>query len=62
MKFGGSAEAYVLSGKNGMRSRVMCLNGKDLVLGANDELPELTGKAASEELELAPGECAFIVV
>ena len=62
VKLEGSAEAYVLSGKGGMRSRTMCLNGKELLLGANDELPELVGKAVTGQLELAPGECAFVVV
>ena len=62
VKLEGSAEAYVLSGKGGMRSRTMCLNGKDLLWGANDELPELVGKAVTGQLELAPGECAFVVV
>ena len=57
-----AAVAYVLSGKSGMRSRTMCLNGKELVLGANDELPELAGMPVSEKPELSPGECAFIVV
>ena len=40
----------------------MCLNGKELLLGESDELPELKGKSVSGKLELAPGECAFIVV
>lgn len=62
VSFNGVAEAYVLSGKNGMRSRTMCLNGNELVLGANDELPELRGVKVSEKIELSPGECAFIVV
>ncbi|MBQ9782460.1 MAG: beta-glucuronidase [Clostridia bacterium] len=58
----GDAEVYALSGKNGMRSRTMCLNGKELVLGENDELPALNGKKVSGKVELAPGSCAFIVV
>jgi len=62
VSFGGNADAYVLSGKSGMRSRTMCLNGRELVLGENDELPELADNCVSEKLELAPGECAFIVV
>jgi hypothetical protein len=62
VSFGGTAEAYVLSGKSGMRSRTMCLNGKELILGADDELPELSGKTVNEKVDLAPGECAFIVV
>ena len=62
VNFDGDAEAYVLNGKTGMRSRTMCLNGKELTLGANDELPELSPKTVSGKLELAPGECAFIVI
>ena len=57
-----SAEAYVLSGKDGMRSRTMCLNGRELRLGANDELPSLEGVSVSGTLEIKPGECAFILV
>ena len=38
------ASVYVLEGKTGLRSRVMTLNGRDLVLGENDELPCLCGK------------------
>ena len=57
------AEAYVLAGRDGMRSRVMTLNGNDLVLGENDELPCLCGKpVAAGTMELAPGSCAFIVL
>ena len=62
IELGGEADAYVLSGKNGMRSRTMCLNSKELLLGENDALPELAAKRVSGKLELAPGECAFIVV
>ena len=57
------AEVYVLAGRDGMRSRVMTLNGNDLVLGENDELPCLCGKpVAAGTMELAPGSCAFIVL
>ena len=45
-----------------MRSRTMCLNGKELVLGENDELPEMTGVKASGKVEVAPGGCTFIVL
>lgn len=62
VSFGGSAEAYVLSGKSGMRSRTMCLNGNELTLGENDSLPSLCGKQIFDTLTLAPGECAFVVV
>lgn len=58
----GEAQVYALTGKNGIRSRTMCLNGKELVLGENDELPELAGAAASDKLEIAPGGCTFIVL
>ena len=58
----GEATAYVLAGKDGMRSRVMTLNGRDLVLGENDELPCLCGEAVSGTVELAPGSCAFFVL
>ena len=56
------AEVYVLSGNGSMRARTMLLNGSELVLGENDELPALNGVPASGKLELAPGSCAFIVV
>ena len=58
----GEAEVYVLTGKTGMRSRTMCLNGKELVLGDGDALPALTGEKASGTITVAPGSCAFIVV
>ena len=58
----GTAQVYALTGKNGIRSRTMCLNGKELVLGENDELPALTGVEASGKLEIAPGGCTFIVL
>ena len=56
------AAAYVLAGRDGMRSRVMTLNGRDLVLGENDELPCLCGETVSGTVELAPGSCAFFVL
>ena len=57
------AEVYALTGTTGMRSRTMSLNGKELVLGENDQLPELAGvTAAAGTLEVAPGGCTFIVL
>ncbi len=56
------AEAYVLTGNGKMRSRTMLLNGKELVLGANDELPVMEGVKVSGKVELAPGSCAFFVL
>ena len=57
------AEVYVLTGKTGMRSRTMCLNGQELVLGENDALPAMNGAAVpAGKMEVAPGSCAFIVL
>ena len=57
-----TAEVYALTGKTGMRSRTMCLNGQELALGENDELPALTGVTKEDTLDIAPGSCAFIVL
>ncbi len=56
------AEIYALTGTTGMRSRTMCLNGKELVLGENDTLSELIGTRVSGKVEIAPGGCTFIVI
>jgi len=56
------AEIYALAGRDGMRSRVMTLNGRDLVLGEQDELPDLSGETVCGTVEVAPGSCAFIVL
>ena len=57
------AEVYALTGNGSMRSRTMLLNGKELVLGENDELPELQGVAVpAGKLEVQPGGCTFIVL
>ena len=55
---------YVLAGKDGnKRATVMTLNGRDLVLGENWELPDLSGAAvAAGKIELAPMTCTFLVV
>ena len=58
----GEAEAYVLCGKDKLRSRVMQLNGKDLVLGENDQLPTLEGLKVSGTVELPAYGCAFYLV
>jgi hypothetical protein len=57
-------EIWVLAGKDGnKRATVMTLNGKDLVLGENWELPDLSGDAvAAGKVELAPMTCTFLVV
>ena len=56
------AELYVLGAKK-IRSRIMQLNGRDLVLGEGDTLPELSGKKViAGEVVLAPATCTFIVL
>ena len=56
------AEVYALTGNGKMRSRTMLLNGQELVLGENDELPEMIGVTAEGSIEVAPGGCTFIVL
>ena len=57
------AEVYALNGNGKMRSRTMLLNGRELVLGENDELPDLSGAAVEAgTVEVAPGGCTFIVL
>jgi len=57
------ATAYVLTGENGQRSRIMCLNGKPLALGENDALPALEGVSVpAGKTQLPAGACAFYVI
>lgn len=58
------AERYTLAGENGnMRATVMTLNGKPLVLGENNTLPEMEPAAEKAgTIELAPGTCTFLVL
>ena len=57
------ATVYALTGNGKMRSRTMLLNGRELVLGENDELPCLCGEEIKAgTLEVAPGGCTFIVL
>ena len=58
----GQAEAYILTGNGKVRSRTMLLNGKELVLGENDALPEMNGVTVSGTVELPAAACAFFVV
>ena len=58
----GSGMLYLLEGKTGLRSRVMTLNGRDLQLGENDELPCLCGKEVSGKVEIPATACAFVVL
>ena len=56
------AEAYILSGHEKLRARTMDLNGKELVLGENDELPEFTPVTVTGTVELPAYSCAFFVI
>ncbi len=56
------ATVYTLAGRDGLRSSVMTLNGRDLVLGENDELPCLCGETVSGSVEVPPCCCSFIVL
>ena len=57
------AVRYTLAGRAGIRSRVMTLNGRELILGENDALPCLGGEEISAgSVELAPGSCTFFVM
>lgn len=56
------AVRYTLSAEK-LRSDVMQLNGKDLVLGENDTLPDMSGEQqAAGTLKLAPATCTFLVL
>ena len=57
-----SAVKYTLAGKDGLRSTIMTLNGRDLVLGEGDELPCLCGEEVTGTVELAPATCTFFVL
>ena len=57
-----AAEVYALTGNGKMRARTMLLNGKELVLGEGDAIPELTGVTMEGTVEVAPGGCTFFVL
>ena len=58
------AVRYTLAGKDGvLRATTMTLNGRDLVLGEGDVLPDMSGEAQpAGKVELAPATCTFFVV
>lgn len=57
------AVRYTLNGNGDMRSAIMYLNGKALMLGENDEIPVMEGEVqAAGSVEVAPGECVFFVM
>jgi len=56
------AEVYALTGNGNLRSRTMLLNGKELILGKNDEIPAMDSVIACGTLEVVPGGCTFIIL
>ena len=57
------AQVYALTGNGKLRSRTMLLNGRELTLGENDELPEMEPVTVpAGTLTVAPGGCTFIVL
>ena len=57
-----AAEVYALTGNGTFRSRTMLLNGKELTLNEQDELPAMDPMVAEGAIEIAPGGCTFIVL
>ncbi|MCD8085688.1 MAG: beta-glucuronidase [Clostridiales bacterium] len=58
------AQRYTLAGEGGnIRATVMTLNGKPLVLGEGNTLPEMAPEAqAAGTVQVAPGTCTFFVL
>ena len=57
------AEVYILSPKDGKkRALIMQLNGKDLVIDDEYNMPELKGEIKTGKVEIAPTNCAFIIL
>lgn len=58
------AQRYTLAGQEGnIRATVMTLNGKPLVLGAQNALPAMEPETqAAGRIELAPGTCTFLLL
>ena len=55
------AERYTLSGD--LRAKVVRLNGQDLALGPNDDLPPLSGaRTAAGEVTFAPATITFLAL
>ena len=61
VEFSGEAACYVLSADH-VRSTVMKLNGRDLVLDEHNALPDLSPVVARDGLTLAPATIAFVVL
>ncbi len=56
-----AAEIYKLSADK-LRATTMKLNGRELVLGANDELPDMSSVVMEGTLTLEPATIAFVVL
>lgn len=56
------ATLYSLTGCGAVRATTMCLNGKPLMMGKDDEFPSLEGISVSGTIEPEPGSCSFIVM
>ncbi|MCC8067284.1 MAG: beta-glucuronidase, partial [Clostridiales bacterium] len=58
------AELYTLAGESGnLRATVMTLNGRPLVLGPDNEVPEIIPEyCPSGTITLAPATCTFIIL
>ncbi len=57
------AQVYSLTGCGKIRSRTMLLNGKELILGENDELPAMDAiTVPAGTFEVLPGGCTFVVM
>ena len=57
------AVRYTLSGNGKLRSRTMLLNGKELVLGENDQLPALEGvEQKAGTIQVDAQTCVFLVL
>lgn len=61
VRMSGRAEVYALTAPE-LQSRTVLLNGRALALGANDSLPALTPRRATDSVSLAPTSIAFIAL
>ena len=56
------ATRYTLCDNGNVRNTSIYLNGKELTLGENDELPKMEGESVAGTIKLAPGTCTFLVM
>jgi hypothetical protein len=61
--FDKQVELFPLAGKDGMRSKVMCLDSRPLQYDADGTISILEGRKSPEgRYYLAPGSCMFVVI